>query len=816
MIFPMRARSRPMFVSRVLAVVAFLLWGAAAAFAQGNGQTADDPTAAFFKQLDPTLEAARVIIDTPDSDAAELEALREKLLAMRDQALAAEKAATAVLNDANARMTALAPAPADGASEPPEMAAHRADLAKAVAAAQLPVLRAQEAARDITDLISALDKQVWTRVSAQLRTLGPSPVLPDNILRTISQVTDRLGDARAEATKMALDPATQKAVTRKLPRNLALLGLGLALTFVLRRRLTQWTERRLAQASTPRAIAWLVALRNISRLLLPAVGAGLLFAALDPTMLNTNENLRLFSLPPFILAIIGSGWLADSLFSPGLAQYRLIPVPDDAAARRGAKLTRMLGWVLAAHFFIVNHLGSWEMTPAVNATFTFPLTVIGGYGLWRVGALMRSLKFNLNATQANLPAGQHMGSFGLGLTAFMERAVWGAALAAPVLAAIGFFAAAQGLLYSMILTLALIGANIVLFDLIYKTGATFAKKRHEAVGTPEQTDGLGPVVAVAALALLSAPVLALIWGARQSDLISFWILLRDGVSLGGVRISASVILSFLLVFSICYAITRAVQSVLGNSVLPRTRMDAGGKNAVMSGVGYVGFTIAGFAAISATGIDLSSIAIVAGALSVGIGFGLQNVVSNFVSGIILLVERPIKEGDWIEVGTYSGYVRRISVRSTEIETFDRASVILPNSDLIAGAVLNRTHKAMLGRLQVMVSVAYGADARQVARILTEIAEDHPMTLRDPEPRVLFMGFGPDSMDFEIRCVLRDVNFSLSSRSDMNFEIAERFKEAGIRLQFWQRELPPSAMATAGEPAATPVGPGPIAGVVKQA
>ena len=137
-------------------------------------------------------------------------------------------------------------------------------------------------------------------------------------------------------------------------------------------------------------------------------------------------------------------------------------------------------------------------------------------------------------------------------------------------------------------------------------------------------------------------------------------------------------------------------------------------------------------------------------------------------------------------------MRGINVRSTEIETFDRASVILPNSDLIAGTVLNRTHKGKSGRLQVPVGVTYDADPKKVEAILLEISEGHPLVLQEPEPRVLFIELGPDSMNFELRCWLRDVNFSLTVRSDMNFEIIERFRAEGIRAQFYGRDLPVEA------------------------
>ncbi len=267
--------------------------------------------------------------------------------------------------------------------------------------------------------------------------------------------------------------------------------------------------------------------------------------------------------------------------------------------------------------------------------------------------------------------------------------------------------------------------------------------------------------------------------------------LVNGFQIGEFRIVPSKLLLSLLFFALIIISTGWIKRQLENNWLPKTSMDRGGREAMVTITGYIMFVIAALVALSVAGFDFSNIAIIAGALSVGIGFGLQNIVNNFVSGLILLFERPVRKGDWVQVGATEGYVQDIRIRSTRILTFDRSDVIVPNSEMISNQVTNFMLGDIRGRAIVRVGVAYGSDTEKVRYILTQVAEQNELVVKDgtsPRPAVLFRGFGDSSLDFELRVHLYDVDRRLSTISDINFAIDKAFREEGIEIPFPQRDV----------------------------
>ena len=272
-----------------------------------------------------------------------------------------------------------------------------------------------------------------------------------------------------------------------------------------------------------------------------------------------------------------------------------------------------------------------------------------------------------------------------------------------------------------------------------------------------------------------------------------------GFRVGDITISITGILSAAALLFIGILATRGAQRWLQTHFLPRTSLDPGLQNSVSTIFGYVGIVAVIGLTLAAVGIDLQKITLVAGALSIGIGFGLQAIVSNFISGLILLAERPIRVGDIINVKGDEGQVRRIHVRATEIETADRASVIIPNSELITGVVKNWTHANTLSRVVVRIGVGYDSDVEKVRAILLEIAGGHQHLMTSPGPVVFLTSIADSAINFELSGVVRNIAEAAAARSDICFSIIARFREAGIVMPYPQREI----VVREGEIAAPP-------------
>ena len=256
---------------------------------------------------------------------------------------------------------------------------------------------------------------------------------------------------------------------------------------------------------------------------------------------------------------------------------------------------------------------------------------------------------------------------------------------------------------------------------------------------------------------------------------------------GSVTIGS--ILLLLILFASVIIIERIVQKQLIRRFLSRTKLQPSLQFGLSRIIGYTLIAVGFYVAFQLVGVDLSSLAIIAASLGVGIGFGLQNIINNFVSGIIILAERPISIGDRIEVAGVAGRVTKIQLRSTTVVTNDNITMIVPNADFISNTVTNWSHGDPKVRIRVPVGVAYGSDLKLLQRLLLEAAAEHPKALRDPSPVVLFTEFGDSSLNFELGVWTQEMTATpIHFTSEMNFIIDQKLRENDIEIPFPQRDL----------------------------
>lgn len=726
---------------------------------------------------------ASAILEKGTASLFALTRVRAEIVIWRDRFFAALDTNAPRLSTVNNQIAAIAP-PEGSELTDPVLIARMEALDAELARLSLPKILANEAYVQAAGLVSEADIQIRQREAARLATRSQSPVnfslWPDVIVAVAGSLTLTTSEIGSLSKSLAANGRYWSRLA------VVLVSIVVVLFFLIRIRVWIASLKSRYFRTTERTAFVIRFVLSLATVVLPVLGVAVLSAILSVSgFTGVAAGQFLEALPAATGLVFFAKWLSDWYFPTKEHDDGILGYDPDTRAR-GRYLVIWLSGVLAFQLLFLVLFEVKSTSDLVTQVAGFPFQIVSGVLLFGLGAMI-----------SHPPRPDTVAIFKKGhLRVLLGRLAQIIAVLGPLASAFGYAAAAQSITSPAILSLALFAFVVVLQQLSYalttNSPAPAQKMEGEIVSVDVVEDvspyGLLPIAINTGLFLLSLPLLALLWGASTENLVDNWTRFRVGFSVGGITISPSTFFTFGVVLVLGIVLTGVIKSSLKTSVLPRTGLDLGGRNAIVAGVGYLGLTLSALAAFTFAGIDLSSLAIVAGALSLGIGFGLQNIVQNFVAGIILLIERPVSEGDMIEVGGQMGYVRDISVRSTRIETFDRTDVIVPNADLISNQVINWTRGNSVGRSIIPVGVAYGSDVDRVVEILQEAAEANPMVLLDPPPTVLLVAFGASSLDFEIRAILRDVNFLMVVKSEVLKEIAARFKLEGIEIPFPQSDV----------------------------
>lgn len=492
----------------------------------------------------------------------------------------------------------------------------------------------------------------------------------------------------------------------------------------------------------------------------------------------------IFSALALVVAVSGLGL---GVLAPNAGYRRLLEIPD-RIAREFWHLLRAIALLSGAGLIVE------AIYKAIVATLPLTVATKGVIAVLAAFLIMRGMhRAFISETE-----GEKTVAAAASWLAPLRISAWGIAVFIFAAALMGYVSLAD-FLVGQVLWIGVLGlATALLITLIdeffgvgLSAGGAFGSRVHRLTGIKrsslDQIGVLGQGLARLLLYVVLTFMVLAPWGVDSSNLLGSARAAFFGFQVGGVTISISTIALALGLFGIGFFITRAIQNWLETRYLPRTSLDIGLQNSIRTIFGYIGTIIAAMAALAQLGLSLEKLAIVAGALSVGIGFGLKSIVENFVSGLILLWERPIRVGDYVVVGDEQGQVKRINVRSTEIQTFDRASLIIPNSEFISGRVKNWMHADRMARIMIPINVAYNSDPRQVEALLKEAALSHREVMSDPAPIVLFKNLGESGLDFELYCYV-DVDARGATRSELLFDIFQRLNDAKIEIPYPTRRL----------------------------
>jgi small-conductance mechanosensitive channel len=723
-----------------------------------------------------------------------LDSIREDVKRIQGETAEIVNASNSEARKVRALLRALGPAPEEGEpAEQPALAKRREELQAQLATFEGRVKQAELTAARAKQLITRELRARRRQVAQELVLRGPSPIS----WSVLSRAGPHFVSALSQLLRAPLQAWAPFLTSGRYDR-IAYLLMAAGVIFLI-----GWPVRRkiLRRFVRDREVEAPSFSRRVLTAVMVAVGRGVIPAliALAPLLvIVTQAPSRGIAADMIVAALIGTivvvltSGVARAVLAPvSPAAWRPTPLTDASARALYRRLRRVLV-IVAVLFFIEfparRHL---QISEELKVFYSFVADTV--LAVFILALLQKRLWRTIEPAEAD----EARRATGTALMIQILRAgIAIAVVSIPLSSLLGFINLASYLTDNLLLT-GLVIAAVVVFHGLARDVLTLLLGRGKAAQEidAEADDSSGRVllfwlVGAIDVALLLAGAISLlwIWGIGFADFEEWMDALVHGVTIGKFTLSLADLFVAVVVFVAILFATRALQQFLEDRVFPQTRLDVGLRHSLKVATGYVGVVIAVAVAVSALGLDLSNLAIIAGALSVGIGFGLQNIVNNFVSGLILLVERPVKVGDWVVIGTNQGYVKRINVRATEIQTFQRSSVIIPNSELLSSAVINWTHKDTFARVDIPVGVAYGSDIEIVRDTLLECAREHPKANRYPEPFVLFLNFGDSSLDFSLRFYISRADESFLVGSEVRFAIVHAFEEKGIQIPFPQRDI----------------------------
>jgi len=763
---------------RLAGLFGLLLWIGATLSAVAQ----EDPRQTALAGWSATLDRIAADLRNPRLSHADLDRIYADAASVQDAASELAASLAPEIATVEARLQALARPPGDTAADPEIVIRGRADQQMLLDSLSGLSNQANLVAARAGEFAAAIDAERTLRFSEALLSHERSifsPIMWADVAASSRALVDRLDALIDDARRSAAGRPASYAAAMLLAMIAAVAAAFLVGTAVLRRGIGTGDQppARPVVAASLRLVAIaggtllvLIALRGIV-IRDDLGGAAPLFEVAGRAALD--------------LAIVVA--LAGGLLAPGRPDRRVLHLPE-TAARTAYRLFVFAGIAAAAMGAVEGIARSAAPTLAYAAPNAGLAVLVAGLVLLAARAVARGA-----AGQETEPAPPHLRwSWLVPVAGLAAIGVIGAAMIGYL--AFAAFLAEQIVWVWGIVTLTALGMGLI--DLaaaaIFAADGPIGRSLAASFLLSRRLLELVAIVVagLARLLLLLLAVLAVAapWGIDSTDVTTRLAEVANGFRIGSITISLQSVAAAIGLFVVVLIVGRLFHGWLAGRLLPATGLDTGLKDSVLTVVSYAGFILAVIAALAYAGLGLSNIAIVAGALSVGIGFGLQSIVGNFVSGLILLAERPIRAGDWIEVGSDRGTVRRISVRATEILTPDRASVMIPNSNLISGVVKNISLRDASGRIVISIGVAYGSDPERVRQILLDCARAHPQVLADPPPYVVFQDFGASALTFELDCFITDNRLHNAVVSDLRFAILKRMNEEGIEIPFPQQDL----------------------------